>query len=416
MVYFGRTATVAFPKTFVDLVDAYLDEKTQVNLCYLCSISTECPEHGTDPDRLHVATAVHKDCFVTAKQSYPLAPRLTCERIWEPAVARNPWPHRFQPPKSLSLKSPYLMSPQAVNQVSSIISIPQLKKFPSELIERIRAYSPGNTPFWRAVAALTVATSLPDLPIFAEQRVKIRHILHWKRGEQIATVGPRGQDDVLRLTFDVNGIREIERLSRQPQCEERQKHNRRFAYILLGTKRDELALDKKHGDFSRGFAYCRNGLLRLVFDADDIYHDYKHDVQLPFLPRLWNTPTPSDLTNCNYLYHEESYKVFSTGYYVNLDSISGLTFVYRGKELVAIHPHRGDDVEMNCPKVPSSGSSRIQEACFFLPVSKEDAILGTGVGIYRNGFVVVVRTRPRVILFAAFFSSVSPATCFRLSP
>ncbi|ESA42921.1 uncharacterized protein NCU06320 [Neurospora crassa OR74A] len=393
MVYLGRTATVAFPKTFVHLVDAYLDEKTEVNLCNLCSISTECSEHGTDPDRLHVATAVHKGCFVIARQSCPLAPRLTCERIWELAVARNPWPHGFQPPKSLSLESPYLMSPQAVNQVASIISIPQLKNFPSELVERIRSYSPGDTPFWRAVAALTVASSLPDLPVFAEQRVKIRHILHWKRGGQIVTVGPRGQDDVLRLTFDVDGIREIERFCQRLQCEERQKHNRRFAYVLLGTKRDELALDKKHGEFSRRFAYCRNGLLRLAFDADDIYFDNKHEVLLPFLPRIWNTPTPPDLTNCNYLYHEECFKVFSTGYYISLDSISGLTFVYRGKELVAIHPRRGDDVEMNCPKVPSSSSPKIQEACFFLPVSKEDTILGIGVGIYQNAFVVVVKKR-----------------------
>ncbi|EGZ73344.1 hypothetical protein NEUTE2DRAFT_127701 [Neurospora tetrasperma FGSC 2509] len=335
------------------------------------NLSHECPEHGTDPDRLHVATAVHKDCFVIAKQSCPLAPRLTCERIWELAVARNPWPHGFRPPKSLSLESPYFMSPQAVNQVASIVSIPQLKNFPSELVERIRLYSPGNTPFWRAVAALTVASSLPNIPIFAEQRVKIRHILHWKRGEQIATVGPRGQDD------RSNGF----------------ASNRRFAYVLLGTKRDELALDKRYGECSRRLAYCRNGLLRLAFDADDIYHDNEHGVRIPFLPRIWNTPTPPDLTNCIYLYHGDIFKDFATGYYISLDSISGLTFVYRGKELVAIHPHRGDDVEMNCPKVLSSGSSKIQEACFFLPVSKEDAILRIGVGIYKNAFVVVVKKR-----------------------
>lgn len=283
------------------------------------------------------------------------------------------------------------MSPQAVNQVASLFGIPQLKNAPSELVERIRSYSPGNTPFWRAVAALTVASSLPDLPIFAEQRVKLRHILHWRRGERIATVGPKGQEDVLRLIFDVDGIREIERFCQKPQCKERHKDNPRFAYVLLGTKPDELALDKKHGEFSRRLAYCRNGLLRLAFDADDVYYDNNYEIQVPFLPRIWNTLTAPDLIDCNDLYHKEMYKVFSTGYYISLNSVPGLTFVYRGYRLVAIHPHRGDDVEMNVPKVLSSSSSRTQEACFFLPVTKEDAILGIGVGTAQDAFFVVVR-------------------------
>ena len=137
MVYLGRTATVAFPQTFTHGVDAYLEEKTQVNICYLCSLWHEelnvpgisiigCREHHSDPVRLHVAAAVHKDCFVIAKQSCPLAPRLACERIWELAVARSPWPQgqRFQHPKSLSLESQYLISPQAVNKVASIVDIP----------------------------------------------------------------------------------------------------------------------------------------------------------------------------------------------------------------------------------------------------------------------------------------------------
>ncbi|KAK3339486.1 hypothetical protein B0H65DRAFT_580926 [Neurospora tetraspora] len=337
-----------------------------------------CAEHGTDPYRLYVATAVHKDCFVIAKQSCPLAPRLACERIWELAVARSLWLY------ALSLRSLYLISLQAVNQVASIINIPQLINFSSELVERIRSYLPGNALFWRAVAALTVASSLPDLPISAEQRVEIRHILHWERGEEIATIGPRGQHDVLRLTFDVDGIREIERFCQQPQCEDWQMNNRRFAYALLDTKRDE---------FSRRFVYCRNGLLRLLLDADDKYYDHDHDMDIPFLPRVWDTPTPPDLTMSNNLFHHELFEVFSTGHYVSLDSISGLIFVYRGKELVAIHPHRGDDVEMDCPKTSASGSSRVQEACFFLPVTKEDTILGIGVGDYQNAFVVVVKKR-----------------------
>ncbi|KAK3400366.1 hypothetical protein B0T20DRAFT_408489 [Sordaria brevicollis] len=403
MVYQGRTGTLAFPKAYLHNVEAYLDgEKTEIDLCYLCSLwcyrrihrfLTEkgCRQHGSDPERNRVATAVHKDCFMIAKQSCSLPPRQTCERIWELAVARNPWPQGFQPPKSLSLRSPYLISPEAVKQVASVIGVPQLSDLPAELVERIRSYSQKNTLFWRAVAALTVASSLANLPIFPEQEVQIRHILHWKRGEEIVEVGPSGPDDVLRLTFDVDGIREIERLGQRPQVEEPQKDNPRFAYVLLGTKRTKYALDRRMGEFSRRWAYCKNGLLRLGFDADDPYMTNKYGVKLPFLPRIWNTPTPPDLTNCDYLFHEESIKVMSTGYYISLNSITGLTFVYRGTDLVAIHPHRGDYIEMNCPKV--MGPYNKQEACFFLPVSKEDTILGIGVGIYGNAFVVVVKKR-----------------------
>lgn len=64
-------------------------------------------------------------------------------------------------------------------------------------------------------------------------------------------IGPEGQDDVLRLTFDVDGIREVERFCGQPPPrEEWQKHNPRFAYVLLGTRPRHLALDKRYGQFS----------------------------------------------------------------------------------------------------------------------------------------------------------------------
>lgn len=156
MVYLGRTVTVAFPETFVHNVKAYLDVSakatsapcgawTELDLCYLCSLwymgkeghkwdpfnlHIGCQTHGTDPDKKHVATAVHKDCFVIAKQSCPLAGRDVCKRIWELAMARSPWPQGFQHPKSLRLESLYLISPQAVNRIASIVDIPQLKTLP----------------------------------------------------------------------------------------------------------------------------------------------------------------------------------------------------------------------------------------------------------------------------------------------
>lgn len=383
MEYLGRTATLAFPKTSIPDLEVYLDKKTTVHLCYRCSLA-KCRQHSErGVKRTFVATAVHKDCFVIATQACPLAPRLVCERIWELALARSPWPVEAEPPRALSFASPCLISPQAVNRIAPIIGVPQLVNFPSELVERIRSYSPGNAPFWKAIAALTVASSLPDFATFPKQEVELQRILHWKRGGEIETVGPVGRHDVIRLTFDVDGIREIERFCKQPECEGWQKNNRRFAYAAL--------LPTSNGDrrLSRRLAYCKNGLLRLTFDRTNIHRDSQPYSNPPGLPRIWDTPTPPDLGIFPNLYDHEDIDI-STGHFINLDTITGLTFVYRGKDLAAIYPHHGDYVDMTYPKTSPSGSSKIPEACFFLPVTKEDTVLGIGVGSYQNAFVVVV--------------------------
>lgn len=346
-----------------------------------------------------MAAAVHKNCFVIATQACPLAPHLVCERIWELALARSPWPIEASPPRVLSFASPCLISPQAVNRIASVIGLPRLVNFPSELVERIRSCSVGNAPFWRAIAALIVASSLPDLATFPKQEVELCHILHWKRGQEIETVGPVGQHDVLRLTFDVDGIREIERFCQQPQAEDWQKNNRRFAYALLDTSEGDYR-------FPRRLVYCKNGLLRLTFDASNVHPDYQPRVPIPCVPRIWDTPTPPDFTLSDDLFNFEDVDV-ATGHFVSLDTISGLTFVYRGKDLVAIYPYHGDEVDMTYPRTSPSGSSKIPEACFFLPVTKEDTILGIGVGSYQNAFVVMVCFCSQIRLVAALHSSFS---------
>lgn len=395
MTYLGRTIKFPFPiyGTYLpspDGIDAYLDRKKSFHFCYLCTDSTpwkECLSNWKHSSHAfnnpYEAVTTHHDCFSMFIQSCPLPPRLACERLWKVAIARRPWPLGYQDLPSISLTGAYhVLCVEAVRKVASIYNIRQLTNFPTELVERIRSYSPGEPVFWRAVTALTVALSLSNFPVIDEQRVELTKVSHWERGGTIQTSGPEGRTtDVLRITFDIDGVRKIERLPRWPNCEKQLKTDERFAWVILEIDGVEIR-DK--------MAYCQGGLLR--FSWGDTSRALAHSIP----PMIWDTPTPPDLHNIEYNADKFYFPFFGGGYggsfeaghLINLDSISGLTFVYEGKELTAIHSHCGDAI--NNFGIPVGSRYGQHQACFFLPVTKEDKIMAIGIGCYPRALVIVV--------------------------
>ncbi|KAK3400350.1 hypothetical protein B0T20DRAFT_496797 [Sordaria brevicollis] len=399
MAYLGRTLKFPFPIYGTYLyspngIAAYLDRrKTPVHLCFLCTRSTAwkaCRVRHSAIARNHQyeAVATHHDCFSILIKSCPLPPRLACERLWKVAIAKYPWSLGYYELPSIPFTgSCHVLSTEAITKVASIYVLDQLANLPMELMALIRSYSPGTLLFWRAVTALTLASSLSNLPAIHEQRVGLGNIrdtpLYWKIGGSIripkAKVRP---NDILRITLSPVGVRKIERLPRWPTCKKesprQQKANKRFAWILCRVgcpaTRNQTA-------------YCQDGLLRFCFDNPG--------APLKVVLPIWDTPMPPNLVKARdrgINFHwviDKRYEIesFMKGHLINLDAISGLTFVYEGKKLVAVHSHRGD--ETNDFGVPVGSRNGLQQACFYLPVNGEDKIMAIGTQ-NTDAFVIIV--------------------------
>ncbi|KAK3400349.1 hypothetical protein B0T20DRAFT_349963 [Sordaria brevicollis] len=336
MVYLGRTAVFPFPDDeVVDLnssrtkVDAYLDQKIL---------------------------------------SCPLSPRLACERLWEAALARRPWPwHADVAPFCQSSQN--IMCPEAMERVASIYNMHQLANLPAELVEQIQAYSPGYTTFWGSVAAMTVASCLSNITPLDEQHTVFDRILYWERGGRIQNSGPAGPEDVLRLEYDMDGVRRIERLPRRPDFKRLENLNGKLGWAIVELDDED----------DRGIApFCKDGYLRFNTNG----HSRTH--------RIWSTPTPPVsyescwVSTCQELPPSAHQK----GYLADLASVSGLTFNYNDDDLCGIHLHRGKDIQAlfwNPWCTPDKA------ACFFLPVDGKDKIMAIGVRAYWNALVIIVK-------------------------
>lgn len=407
MTYLGRTVKFPFPMygTYMSSpsgIDTYLDRKTLVHFCFLCAGITErkkCPSaHSSHAlENPYEAVTTHHDCFSVFIQSCALPPRLACERLWKVAIAKRPWPLNYQNLPAFPLTGAYhIRCSEAVRKVASIYKMRRLATFPTELFERIRSYSSGEPIFWRAVTAMTVALSLSNFPAIDEQRVGLTKVSHWERGGTIKSSGPEGRStDVLRITLDIDGVRKIERLPQWPKCEKQLSTDWRYSWVIFAISGDEIR-DKT--------AYCQDGLLRFSFD-DTARAPYVHD----YLPLVWDTPTPPDLYSIHYVADKFLFRMvganngtFTAGHIINLDSISGLTFVYEGKKLMAIYSHRGDDI--NNFGIPAHSDNGLQQACFFVPVTEQDKIIAIGTGDFPRAHVVVVS-----LLFAQYPDNTFPS-------
>lgn len=393
MVYLGRTVVFPFPKDNPTgrgsprmKVDAYLNHKTSVELCSACPEATWkrgcCDQHDMilcmdqRPKKPHEAVVVHHDCFAVFIQSCPLAPRLACERLWEAAIARRPWPSD-QGVAPFFRSSQNIMCLEAMERIAAICNMRQLANLPAELVEQIQSYCPGYTTFWGTVAALTVASCLSKITPLDGQQVELGSILYWERGGKIQDSGPGGPEDVLRIVYDMDGVRKIERLPRWPDFERQEIFNGKLGWAIVrmyGREVEDIA------------AFCKDGYLR--FNTDGIPSGRIH--------RIWNTPTPpASCQNCTVsLCQFISPYPYQTGHLIDLASISGITFGYSGDYLEGIHLHRGKKIKA---LIRHSQYDRDQ-ACFFLPVDGKDKIMAIGARVYLNALIIVV----------SFFSSLVP--------
>lgn len=410
MAYLGRSPKFPFP-VYDATINMYLGGcKVYVDMCYLCTVSGFDDKHYsyysyTSDNRPHESVTVHHDCFTVFIQSCPIAPRLACERLWEVAIARRPWPSLVDA-APISPPGAYIMCTEAVERVASAYNLAQLATLPVELVEQIQSHSPGYTTFWGTVAALTMAEYvITNVTVLKEQHVALHKILSWQRGGEIDVLEDDGLEaleshtDFLRITYDADGVRQIERLPQWPtRGKERPVHtnNKKLAWAIVDIHHQE----SRHKEVT---AICKNGFLR--FDPGYIS---KWQPGQHLHHQVWNTPTPPEWVS-TFPYQLKTWmdrdlSAFQTGHLVNLDSVSGLTFAYDSGKLAAIYQHPKSESDREIKKRrkifqethaipllrPWSEREDKSDSCFFLPVSEEDKIMAFGVGEYRNADVIVV--------------------------
>ncbi|KAM7198712.1 hypothetical protein V8F20_006027 [Naviculisporaceae sp. PSN 640] len=326
---------------------------------------------GCDPNRVagvrHLETVtVHQECFRI--YIHDAAPRLGKYRLIGPesrlytaGLFRSPWPRA--PPLSLTGASE--MSYAVLSQVASRCGLSQLAECPAELVEMIHQYSP-HSPFWRAISALTLAervgTTVPE-PLV----VPFHEIDSWERGGKLTRWQPprnlqssstssRSRPPVVRLTIDAEGIRRIELLWGEPRYTSQRTD--RLAFVV-----EELAT------FKGIDAHFEDGLVQLYSKSG-----------YPRL-RIWDTPTPPDLSLCTKLLGSEDLQPFRWRRWrtVELDSITGLTFFYRHRVLIGIHPHRADDIDTSASDTYqrlrlNQGQEKEDVVWIYHPMSSSDTI------------------------------------------
>lgn len=178
-----------------------------------CSQCLGCPEAAT----------VHHDCFkaflqrcITTKTK-PAARSDFPSRLWRFAAWRKPW--KQAPPLLLPEDHLSLLRNHALGRISVKIDLPDLSKFPPELVRMIKKYS-ETAPFWSYTAAVDLADRFISTPSTTLLSVPMSDVVSWQRGgtPDISKGGSATASlPIIRLSIDSHGLRSVERFSEDQQ-------------------------------------------------------------------------------------------------------------------------------------------------------------------------------------------------------
>lgn len=151
---------------------------------------------------------MHSDCFALFTRECVLEDLL--DRLWILAAWRNPWrgaPNFYLPDKT-RVTMVFLESAEK-------LGMPKLKRLPPEIIDAIHSYSERSL-FCRYVSVLSLVRELDREASRDTLSLPLRQVLTWERGGQLARMAGSADLPIVRLTIDSRGIKEVERLPRQP--------------------------------------------------------------------------------------------------------------------------------------------------------------------------------------------------------
>ncbi|KAF5643794.1 hypothetical protein F25303_6191 [Fusarium sp. NRRL 25303] len=279
------------------------------------------------------------------------------------------WRHYFNPRLGFKLQDSSLVSVSP--SIAESLGIPQLAQLPPSLVQDIRSMSP-DSQVWAYLAIKDRAEGISSAAGQDDLSCMLDKVESWTRGEGAPVMSDSYAGDwSFRVTIDRRGIRNIERIV--------------GISSYAGWRSESLAFALIPPDQAmRSCVDFRLGVARL-----DLWGGRSV---------LWDTPSPPSGSKVSWFTASGPSQLCNVRLRtLDLRSTRGLTFVYIGSSLRAIHSHtsRFPTALTTYARLPEHDRQRVVWA--YVPNSPSDRVIGLGIRTSgtKGGFAspsVVIRT------------------------
>lgn len=296
--------------------------------CSLCAVSPE-------------ASTVHSDCYEFVAQRSNVDRSL--DYLWVVTAWRTPW---RRAPK-FRLEETVVKSDWSV---FDHVNISRMRLLPPEILKMIYEYS-ATSIIWRFNAASEVIQRLTIPSSDHLLSIPLHKVSAWKRSGQLRTTETAHNLQVVRLTIDSQGIREVERLPGNPPF--RRWRTDDLVFVTLN-----------HELLDGAITHFKFGSLRL---------------ELPktcYGIQTWDTPTPPDLQICRFYPNSIRYSTqFKT---IDLCQTNGITLFFCIGQVWDIHAHtqKAPCALATYQRLPPRRQQSV--AWVYIPFSQKDYITALG--------------------------------------
>ncbi|MBE3048627.1 hypothetical protein IMZ48_40230 [Candidatus Bathyarchaeota archaeon] len=145
--------------------------------------------------------------------------------VWMAAAWRKPAP--MLAPTRLIDSSTSMLDSRFLGPAARDLGFPLLANMPLELLLHIRGYS-ADAPFWRRTRVMAFLENVRSIKLGPTLSMPFTQIETWIRDEPVLPYRSSKLDPVIRITVDVHGIKNVERLPEMPTYNGETFHDRMF--------------------------------------------------------------------------------------------------------------------------------------------------------------------------------------------
>ncbi|KAG5745992.1 hypothetical protein H9Q69_006229 [Fusarium xylarioides] len=244
---------------------------------------------------------------------------------------------------------------------AEILGLPQLTDLPSEVLQLIKAYSPGSA-IWTYPA---IKAKAEEMAMFDESKSKVDDMQYrlsivkkWHRGQDAEFDENPPKSVVFRFTLDSHGLLDIERLPDWPEYKSCRYRTHKYFFI----------------DFAEAqvtWVYFKFGHARMILSA-----------LWPKPFQFWDIPSPPTKELEILLRPHRTDATCNRT--LDLRNITGITFFYFRGTLMGLHPHTLGAATA----VPAVKGTLAKYAPYlvwiYIPIPHGDRIMRFGLRTWRN--------------------------------
>jgi hypothetical protein len=175
------------------------------------------------------------------------------DRLWQTCAWRRvPWTGAAVPEIRL-LPRPGWHFQDAFLSCAESCGLKRLDTLPQVVIGIILEFIPRDDCFWRCVAAMHMAKSLPMVAEQPLQIVPLSWLVSWERGSRPRVASGEGVGELppfIRFTIDRDGMSKFERMAERPQLNRRRFDDKAFLFERDDAFGASLALFRVGGELS----------------------------------------------------------------------------------------------------------------------------------------------------------------------